>query len=143
KGYKIANILASADPAKAAASAASAPDALDSQAQLLIEKFLVADDDGWIFRRAQFYRGAVQEEDERKASRELLLAMAARPEWVDLRYPVQRISARMLPHGRDEASMQKVRQMAATMAGRDGGFQNLRAKIHNTPELADAQRVRD
>ena len=142
-GYKIANILASVDPAKAAAAQASAPDAPDTQAQLLIEKFLIANDDGWIFRRAQFYRGAVQEEDERKAARELLLAMAARPEWVGLRYPVLRTSARMLPHGRDEASMQKVRQMAASMAGRDGGFQNLRAKIHNTPELADAQRVRD
>ena len=37
---------------------------------------LIADDDGWIFRKARYYRGAVQEEDERKAARELLVALA-------------------------------------------------------------------
>ena len=41
----------------------------DAYAQLLVEKFLIASDDGWILRSAQFYRGAVQEEDERKAAR--------------------------------------------------------------------------
>ncbi|HYP72007.1 MAG TPA: hypothetical protein VEP93_14060, partial [Variovorax sp.] len=95
RGYKIANVLATPEPAKTAAALAAAPDALDTQAQLLIEKFLIAADDGWIFRRAQFYRGAIQEEDERKAARELLLALAARPEWVGLRFPVLRASARL------------------------------------------------
>jgi len=32
--------------------------------QLLIEKFFVRYDDGWIFRRARFYRGALHVEDE-------------------------------------------------------------------------------
>lgn len=139
KGYKIANILAGSDAAQLAA----APDAADTVAQLLIEKFLIEDDDGWILRRARYYRGAIQEEDERKAARELLVALAARPEWIELRFPMLRTAARMLPHGRDEASMQKVRQMAATMAGRDDGFQRLRARIHNAPEAADAARVRE
>ena len=38
-------------------------------AQILIERFLVSADDGWILRRALFYRGAIQEEDERAAAR--------------------------------------------------------------------------
>ena len=49
--------------------------------------FLIATDDGWIFRNAQFYRGAIQEEDEREAARNLLIAMAARPDWIGYRYP--------------------------------------------------------
>ena len=109
KGYRIGNVLAGGDVEKAALEAA----VVDAVGQLLIEKFLIESDDGWIFRRARYYRGAVQEEDERKASRELLVALAARPEWIGLRWPMLRIAARLLPHGRDEASMQKVRQMAA------------------------------
>ncbi len=42
----------------------------DAYAQLLIEKFLIATDDGWILRKAQYYRGAVQEEDERETARD-------------------------------------------------------------------------
>ena len=56
QGYKIANVLAGTD----AADWIAAPDAPDTFAQLLVEKFLIAADDGWIFRGAQFYRGAVQ-----------------------------------------------------------------------------------
>jgi hypothetical protein len=36
----------------------------------------VAADDGWVLRKAQFYRGAVQEEDERDGARRLLIALA-------------------------------------------------------------------
>ena len=32
--------------------------------QYQIEKYLQATDDGWIFRRARYYRGAIQSEDE-------------------------------------------------------------------------------
>jgi len=71
-GYKVATILAGVD-AKQAVAAADFP---DTYAQLLVEKFLIAADGGWILRKAQFYRGAIQEEDEREAARGLLTAMA-------------------------------------------------------------------
>ncbi len=61
EGYRIANLLAGIDAAAALGADAFA----DELAQLLIEKYLIAADDGWIFRRARFYRGAIQEEDER------------------------------------------------------------------------------
>ena len=138
QGYRVATLLAGIDASKAVA----APDFADTYAQLLVEKFLVATDNGWIMRRALFYRGALQDEDEREGARSLLQAMAARPEWIGFRFVALRTGVRMLPHGQDTASAQKVRQMAATLSDRDAGFALLRAKIHNTPDASDAQRVR-
>jgi hypothetical protein len=138
RGYKVANVLAGIDAHKAVA----APDFADSFAQLLIEKFLIAADDGWIIRKAQFYRGALQEEDEREAARSLLAAMAAREDWIGYRYPALRAGVRLLPHGADTASAQKVRNMAAAIADRDPAFQTLRVKIHGSPDASDAAGVR-
>ncbi len=136
QGYKVANVLAGIDATKAVAD----PAFTDAYAQLLIEKFLIATDSGWILRKAQFYRGAIQEEDEREAARELLTAMAARDEWIGYRYPALRAGVRLLPHSADTASAQRVRNMAAAIADRDPAFQPLRVKIHNSP---DAIRCRE
>jgi len=139
QGYKVATLLAGMDAAKAVA----APEFPDTFAQLLVERFLVATDDGWILRKARFYRGALQEEDEREAARNLLAAMAAREEWIGYRFPALRIGVRLLAHGADTASAQRVRNMAGAIADRDPTFQPLRVKIHGTPDAADAASVRD
>ncbi len=138
QGYRVATLLAGIDAQKAVA----APDFTDAYTQLLVEKFLIATDDGWIMRRALFYRGALQEEDEREGARNLLQAMAMRPDWVGYRFVALRTGVRMLPHGQDTASAQKVRQLAASLSDRDSGFTSLRAKIHGTPEAGDSARVR-
>ena len=139
QGYKIANLLAGYDPE----AGINQPDFLDSYNQLLIEKYFMAVDDGWILRHALFYRGAIQEQDEREGGRNLLLALSTSPEWIGLRYPALRIGVRVLPHGKDTASVQKVRQLSASLSEQDPGFKDLRGKIHGTPEASDAQRVRD
>ena len=139
QGYKVATLLAGVDAQKAVA----APDFPDTFAQILIEKFLIATDDGWVLRKARFYRGAIQEEDEREAARNLLAAMAAREEWIGYRFPALRMGLRLLPHGADAASAQKVRNMAAAIADRDPAFQRLRVKIHGTPDASDAASVRE
>ena len=139
RGYKVATLLAGLD----AKAAVAAPDFADTFAQLLIEQFLVAADDGWILRQARFYRGAIQEEDERDGARKLLTAMAARPEWIGFRYPALLSGARLLPHGEEAASAQTVRQRATALSDRDAGFARLRAKIHNAPDAGDAARVRE
>ena len=139
KGYKIANLLAGVD----AESLIAQPDFIDSYNQMLIEKYLVAADDGWILRRAMFYRGAIQQEDEAEGGRDLLVAMSADPQWFGTRYPALRIGVRLLPHGKGSASVQKVRQVSASLSDQDEGFKSLRGKIHGTPDAGDAQRVRD
>jgi hypothetical protein len=137
-GYLVANLLAGLQPNAFLAD----PAVDDALAQLLIERYLVSADDGWIFRRALFYRGAIQEEDEREGARALLTGMASRDEWLGPRYPALRAAVRLLPHGKDSASVQKVRQMSAALSDRDDGFKPLRAKIHGAPGAEDAERVR-
>jgi hypothetical protein len=138
QGFYIANVLAGFEPEKALAT----PDFTQLYRQLLIERYLMAVDDGWIMRKALFYRGAIQEEDERAGARVLLQALASRAEWIGLHYPELRIGMRSLPHGAETASVQKVRQLAMNIAERDAGFQRLRAKIHNAPDAGDAEQVR-
>ena len=138
-GYLIANLLAGYEPE----AGIGQPGFLDFYNQLLIEKFLIAADDGWILREALFYRGAIQEEDERAGARALLIALSAEPEWIGLRYPALRIGSRLLSHGEDTASVQKVRQLSAALSEHDPGFKTLRGKIHGTPEASDAARVRE
>ena len=139
QGYKVANFLAGIDAQKLIADA----DFNDSYNQMLIEKYLIAADDGWIMRRAMFYRGAIQEEAEASGGRDLLTAMSADPQWTGHRFPALRIGARLLPHGKDSSSVQKIRQVSASLSEQDTGFHNLRVKIHGTPDAADAKRVRD
>jgi hypothetical protein len=139
QGYRVATFLAGIDANRAVADPAF-PDVFS---QLLVERFLIAADDGWVLRKAQFYRGAIQEEDEREGARNLLTAMAARNDWIGWRYPALRAGVRMLPHGADTASAQKVRNMAAALADSDASFAPLRVKIHGSPEASDAQGVRE
>jgi len=136
-GYRIANFFADLDP-----SALLAEDPLHTPlAQMLIERFLVEADDGWILRQARYYRGAFQEEDERKGARALLLKMAAQPAWVGYRYLFLRTTAGLVPHGLETSSVKAVRQLAATLSDRDPPFKPLRNKIHGRMARADAAAV--
>jgi hypothetical protein len=138
-GYQIANLLAGID----AAALTTQPDFIDIYNQLLIERFLISVDNGWILRHALFYRGAIQDEDERAGGRDLLVALSGIPEWITLRYPALRIGASLVPHGKDSASVQRVRQLSTSLSEEDPGFIALRGKVHGTPDAGDAQRVRD
>jgi hypothetical protein len=139
QGYKIANLFAGMDAKQFAAG----PGFNDSYGQILVERYLIGADDGWILRRALFYRGAIQEEDEREGARALLEHLASQADWIGARYPALRIGVQLLPHGKENASAQKVRRESAALSDKDAGFKSLRAKIHGAPDASDAQRVRD
>ena len=68
-GYPIASVLAQLKP-DAVSGHGVDPDFLTI---LLLEKFLVAADDGWILRKAQFYRGAFQDYNERDSAAVILV----------------------------------------------------------------------
>ncbi len=138
-GYYIANFLAGINVEKVV----KKNNFVDEYNQILLEKFLLRIDNGWIWRKAQFYRGAVQEEDEREGGRLLLTRLSGEKEWIGHRYLGLRTGVQLLPHGIDTASAQEIRQLAAALAETDKGFTPLRVKIHGTPEASDAQRVRD
>ncbi len=138
-GYFIANLLAGISPEAYRAQAGFE----DQYAQLLIEKFLMGIDNGWIFQRAIYYRGAIQDEDERAGGRSLLLSLVGDEHWLGPRFAALRTGVQMLPHGQGSASISKVRQWSAALADEDSGFLPLRVKIHGAPSAADAQSVRD
>jgi hypothetical protein len=139
-GYSIANVLAQLDPEEF-----TGPDAdLGALEQILIERFLIGWDDGWIFRGARSYRGALQIEDEEAGARAVVLAMLADPRWRNpSRYYLLRETVRLFPLQEDEGSAADVRAQALRLAEKDPPFTPLRAKIHNVPDAVDAKRVRE
>jgi hypothetical protein len=139
-GYAIGNVLAELEANEFVGRRAE----LDTLKQILIERFLIGWDDGWIFRGARSYRGAFQIEDEEAGARRALLAMLGDPAWRDAsRFFLLREAVRLLPLPSDVQSAAAVRQLALAIAERDPGFMSLRAKIHNVPDAADAARVRE
>ncbi len=59
------------------------------------------------------------------------------------RFALLRETVRLLPIHVDTVSAAQVRATALQLAAADGAFMSLRAKIHNAPDAADADRVRE
>ncbi|MGD8342559.1 MAG: PEP/pyruvate-binding domain-containing protein [Desulfobacterales bacterium] len=138
-GYYIANVFADVR----AEEFMQDPRHSDIIKQMILEQFLIEADNGWIFRRARYYRGALQTEDETRSGRELLLALVSDPDWRENRFMALREAVRFIPHGRQGAPITEMRQLSRTLAENDPGFETLRIKLHVHPELADAQKVKD
>ncbi len=138
-GYKIANVLAELD----IDAIVSQPGYSDTLNQILIEQFLISIDDGWILRKARYYRGALQSEDETRAARRLLIGLAGNKHWITRGYMPLRMAVRLLPHSVASPSVVKVRQQALTLSEKDNGFMSIRYKIHVKPDRGDAKLVRD
>ncbi len=135
-GYLVGNVLAATDPQALAAEPGRA--ALKA---ILLERYLVAADDGWILRRARYYRGAFQVEDEMAAAEALLAALAASPQG-ERDFLLLRQAALLLPLARDGATVTRVHELSSSLATLDAGFAPLRNKLHAQPDAADAERVR-
>ena len=138
-GYQVANLLSAIDAEAFVASEGFN----EAYAQILIEKFLIGIDDGWILRRAMFYRGAIQEEGERRGGRRLLEQMVSRDYWIGPGFLALRTGVQLLPHGADTPSIGRVRQVSAVISDRDPGFRSIRIKIHGAPDGGDADSVRE
>ncbi|MEE8343126.1 MAG: PEP/pyruvate-binding domain-containing protein [Gammaproteobacteria bacterium] len=137
-GYYVANILADLDIDEFV----KQRNYWDEFNQILIEQFLITADNGWVLRKARYYRGALQEENERKGAARLLTRLAHDPTSTQQRYVQLRTGARLLSHGAETQSVTKVRQLSASLSERDSGFLKLRSKIHVRPEHSDAKAVR-
>jgi len=138
KGYFIATVFADIEPDFFLTD----PLFPEATRQMILEQFLIAADDGWIFRKARYYRGALQAEDETARGRDLLTAMAASPRMLERDFIVLREAVRFFPHGRAGTPISEMRQLSRTLAENDTGFETLRIKIHVKPEPADADAVR-
>jgi len=135
KGYYIANILATLPPDQAIA------DHAEQLKWILLERFLMEQDDGWILRKARNYRGAFQSETESTAARDILKTMLAEPRYRTSYYLLTREAARLLPWHTGVRALEQARNLASTIAEIDTGFTRLRNKIHGFPERADIEQV--
>ena len=138
-GYRIANVLVALDPDDFVGEGAD----IRFLKELLVERFLIGWDDGWIFRGARSYRGALQIEDESARAREIVLALLVDRPWRrPERFLLLRETVRLLPLEGAAPSAAHVRQLALSLAEEDPGFMALRVKIHGLPDPGDAERVR-
>jgi hypothetical protein len=138
-GYQIANVFADVRPQEFIQD--EHHDAILKQ--MLLEQFLIEADDGWIYHRARFYRGALQAEDEARGGRALLLALVSDENRIKEPFVLLREAVRFIPHGRRGAPVTEMRELSRQLAEDDINFEALRTKLHVRPEAADAQRVRD
>jgi hypothetical protein len=138
-GYYIGNVLAAVDTESLIGTGGHR----EQLKQILLERYLMAVDDGWIFRGARYYRGAMQVEDEITGARRLLIALSEAQKSRPREYLLLRVAARLLPHGEENMDVARVRQLSTRLGEQDTGFERLRNKIHSQPDAGDAARVRE
>ena len=110
---------------------------------MLVERHLITADNGWIYKKAKFYRGALQFEDESKGAKRLLSTMTKQSDWVKKNFLLAREASRLLPLERNSNAMSEIRGLANSISALDSSFLQLRNKIHSIPGLADAKAVRN
>lgn len=110
--------------------------------QYQLEKYLRAADNGWILEKAQFYRGAIQVEDEEEWGQKFFQWLLADKEALKQHFFLIRQAARDISHQGDNSRSQNVRALSKKISEEYEGFTDLRIKIHGLPEFADIQKVK-
>jgi len=111
--------------------------------QYQLARYLASVDDGWVQRKSQFYRGAIQSEDEEAWGVDFY-------EWLlrsDIRlrqnYYLLRQTLRDIPHDGDSNIAQRMRSESKILAEDYPKFMDARIKIHGKPSVSDIQMVQE
>ena len=111
--------------------------------QYQLERYLRNVDNGWVNRKAQFYRGAMQDEDEIAWGIEFYQWLLADAEKVRSHFFLIRQTVKDIPHTEETNTVQIVRALSEDIAAAIPSFQEMRVKIHGSPDAEDINRVRD
>lgn len=111
--------------------------------QYQLEQYLKGVDNGWVNRKAQYYRGAYQAEDEQAWGIEFFLWALTDTNKIRSNYFLLRQSAKDIPHAADNNTAQKVRAISKEISDVFIQFMDLRVKLHGQPDEGDIQRVKD
>ncbi len=109
--------------------------------QYQLEKYLKSVDDGWVNRRAQYYRGAVQAEDEESWGKEFFNWLLEDDDILISHFFLVREAAKDIPHAGDDNVAQLMRSESKVIADEFRPFMKLRIKIHGQPEPSDIESV--
>lgn len=137
-GYHIANVFAGLNPDLFV----NRPDHMAVLKQMILEQFLIRADDGWIFRKARFYRGALQAEDEERNGKQLLEAILDNYHHIPEQFLLLREAVRLIPHHHRGAPVSRMRRIALDISESDERFVPLRTKLHIRPDPGDAKTIR-
>jgi hypothetical protein len=110
--------------------------------QYQLENYLRRIDDGWILRKAQYYRGAFQAEDEANWGVEFFQWLLADNNQLTEHFYLIREAAKDIPHQGDDNKTMLIRSLSKEISDSDPAFVNIRVKIHGQPESVDIQSVK-
>ncbi len=105
--------------------------------QYALEHYLIRSDDGWILRKAQFYRGAFQAEDEENWGVEFFNWLLSDDNRLEQNFFLIRESAKDIPHQGDDNNTQLIRSLSKEISDSVPSFLNIRVKIHGQPGSED------
>lgn len=110
--------------------------------QYQIDKYLRSVDDGWILRKAQYYRGAVQVEDEEAWGVDFYKWLLTGDTSITKNFYLIRQSLNDIPHKGDDNVAQLMRSQSKVISDIFPQFMDLRVKIHGQPEFTDIEKVK-
>ena len=110
--------------------------------ELVLEDYLVDNDDGWVLRGARYYRGARQIESEERYGRRHLVRLLSDPAWRRDNPLLATPLVAAVPHGQPGVPGDRIRELATQMARLNPELMDLRIKIHSSPGPDDLDAVR-
>ena len=110
--------------------------------QYQLDKYLRSVDNGWIYQKAQYYRGSVQVEDEEAWGIAFYQWLLAKDEVLQQHFFLTRQSLKDVPHSGDDNIAQLMRSQSKVISDEYAPFMDLRTKIHSLPEVADIESVK-
>jgi len=113
----------------------------DRLREIVVQEYLRRTEDGWDLRRARYYRGARQAEDEEGAGRRLLERLLSDPAWVARHYLLTVELVRSMPHGRTSDRLARIRDLSKDLGEARASFTAIRTKIHSYPDSTDVRAV--
>lgn len=111
--------------------------------QYQINNYLKSIDNGWILQKGQYYRGAIQSEDEEEWGKKFFQTILQDNNLLKSHYYLIRQALRDIPHNGDTNLNQKIRSDSKLLADKNPDFMNIRIKIHGNPQKSDVKLVRD
>ena len=110
--------------------------------QYQIVKYLTSVDDGWIYRKGRYYRGAMQSEDEETWGKDYFVAILSEKNIVMTDYFLLKESLKDIPHSGDTNQAQLMRSQSKVLAEELPDFMDIRIKIHGNPDKSDIATVK-
>ncbi len=111
--------------------------------QFQLENFLFSADNGWILRKARYYRGARQAEDEAKWGRDFFEWLLKDEQRISEHFFLIKQAVRDLPHRTDDNLTLRIRAVSKSISEAYPEFMDLRIKIHGQPHPEDLNAVRN